>query len=132
MLNCWPSPGTIAASMICSSIVAPNIKTPSRKNCSRSSAIGSNKVTGQTIELRVKLLMCGPIQHRSHFHLRGRRQINPRTATRESFFIWQNPGRRKLKYPQKCDMKSFVFVAEPFSHNFWREDVQRSQGFRDP
>jgi len=29
-------------------------------------------------------------------------------------------------------MNSFAFVAETFSHNIWHEDVQRSQGLRDP
>ena len=29
-------------------------------------------------------------------------------------------------------MKSLIFVAEAFPHNFWREDVQRRQGLRDP
>src|SRR4030095_16393599 len=132
MPNYWPSPVTIGASTICSSIAAPNTRTLRRKNYSKSSANESRPITGDRVELSAKSLMCFVIHHRSHFHFRRRRQVNPRTATRESFFILQNPGRRNFKHPQKRDVKSFVSVAEPFSHNFWREDMQRSQGLRDP
>src|SRR6476620_1646185 len=132
MPNYWPSPVTIAASTICSSIAGSNTRTPSRRNCSRLSAIGSKRVNCQAVELSAKPLMCGIIHYRSHFHLWRRRQVNPRTAARESFLILQNPGRRNFKCPQEGDVKPFVFVAETFSHNFWHEDVQRSQGLPDP
>ena len=71
------------------------------------------------------------VEHSAHFHFRRNRQINPRPATGESLFILQNPDRGNFKDTDEGDIQALAFVAKTFPHHFDREDVQRSQGFRD-
>ena len=58
------------------------------------------------------------------------RQINPRTTTAESLFIWKYPDRADFKDTDEGDIQSRRLCSQIAPARLRSQNVQRSQGFR--